>query len=111
MWKCRPRSNLVLDKMLAAEVKYRYQSWAELIAQLQDLGLAHERLSFNPSHLDPVVSAKAEKRMEVLLVDDGAENILLAQEFVLHHYGYTNLNVVRGVEEAHAFLNQAAGYA
>jgi serine/threonine-protein kinase len=41
-----PRIDLIIDKMLAPDPKHRYQTCAELIAELEALGLAHEHLSF-----------------------------------------------------------------
>src|SRR5262249_24103359 len=41
------RLDLVLDRMLAADLRYRYPSCAELIADLRRIGLAREHLGFN----------------------------------------------------------------
>ncbi|MCI0682184.1 MAG: serine/threonine protein kinase [Gemmataceae bacterium] len=40
------RIDLIVDKMLAAEAKHRYATCAEVIADLDELGLANDRLSF-----------------------------------------------------------------
>ena len=40
------RLDLILDKMLAAKPEHRYQTCAEVILDLESLGLANERLSF-----------------------------------------------------------------
>lgn len=44
-----PRLDLIVDKMLAANPAHRYQSCAEVIRELEQLGLAGERLSFFPA--------------------------------------------------------------
>jgi eukaryotic-like serine/threonine-protein kinase len=41
-----PRLDLIIDKMVAADPKHRYQSCAEIIAELDGLGLAGAQLSF-----------------------------------------------------------------
>jgi serine/threonine protein kinase len=40
------RLDLILDKTLAPKLEHRYQSCAELILDLESLGLMHDRLSF-----------------------------------------------------------------
>ncbi len=40
------RLDLIVDKMLAKEVKHRFGSCAEIIEELETLGLANDRLSF-----------------------------------------------------------------
>jgi serine/threonine protein kinase len=41
-----PRLELIVDKMLAANPAHRYQSCAEVVKDLEELGLAGDRLSF-----------------------------------------------------------------
>jgi CheY-like chemotaxis protein len=103
------RLDLVLDKMLAGDVRYRYQSWSEVVPQLEKLGLARQHFSFNPIHVAPAASRPAQQ-MEVLLVDASAENVLLAQEMLQEQCASSNLNVVRGLHEAWTFLKRDAGF-
>ncbi len=44
------RLDLMIDRMLAKDVRLRYPSFAEVIRDIEGLGLAGEHLSFNPLH-------------------------------------------------------------
>ena len=53
-----PRLDLIIDKMLAKAPEVRYQSCAELIADLQGLGLAGTALSFLEAEAGPAPAAR-----------------------------------------------------
>ncbi len=107
-----PRLDLIIDKMLARNPKLRYQTCAELIRDLEGLGLARSNLSFNPLHAlagptTPVGSA----HVEVLLIDEDAGAVMLAQEALAECATPSNLSVVGVPADALAFLARQGKYA
>jgi len=44
------RLDLIIDRMLAKDVRYRYGGMGDVIRDLEGLGIAGEHLSFNPLH-------------------------------------------------------------
>ena len=107
------RLDLMIDRMLARDVRRRYQSCAEVIHDLESLGLAHAHLGFNPLHTvdpDPSVVRPVE-RVEILLIEDDADDILLAQESLEKNNVPSNLNVLGDPNDALAFLRRQGKYA
>jgi serine/threonine-protein kinase len=107
------RLDLMVDRMLARDVRNRYQTYTELLRDLDRVGLAHAHLSFNlyqmmrdsPPDVVPVAD-----RVEVLLIHDDAGDILLSQEALDESGIPSNLNVVAGKTEALAFLTRDGKY-
>jgi serine/threonine protein kinase len=110
------RLDLMLDKMLARNIKHRYQNCADIIRDLQGLGLAEERLSFNPlrvaqTSVSADQPAEPTDRVEILLIHDDPSDILLAQEALEESGIPSNLRVVEDGREALAFLQRQDKYA
>lgn len=107
------RLDLMIDKMLAKDVRRRYQSCAEVVRDLEGLGLANAHLGFNPLHT--VASATsvgaAGDRVEILLIEDDADDILLAQESLERNHVPSNLSVLGSPPEALTFLRRQGKYA
>jgi serine/threonine protein kinase len=109
-----PRLDLILDRMLARDMCYRYQTYGELIRDLESLGVANPHLGFNllrlalPSGESEVLEDRC--RVEVLLIDDDASGVLSAQEALDQSGDSTNLSVVPRLCEAQAFLNRHGEY-
>ena len=103
----------MIDKMLAKDMRRRYQACAEVIRDLESLGLAHAYLGFNPLHtVEPQTSTGvAVERVEILLIEDDADDILLAQESLEKNHVPSNLSVLGSPLEALAFLRRQGKYA
>ena len=103
----------MIDKMLAKDMRRRYQSCAEVVRDLEGLGLANAHLGFNPLHT--VASAAsvgvAADRVEILLIEDDADDILLAQEALERNHVPSNLSVLGSPPEALTFLRRQGQYA
>ena len=54
------RLDLIIDKMLARDLRYRYPSCFKVIHDMESLGLAGDHLSFNPLHVASSDSGKEE---------------------------------------------------
>lgn len=111
-----PRLDLMIGKMLARDVKHRYQSCAELVRDLESLHLANEHLSFNPLWVENAPSAPLPppaggELAEILLIQDDPNDVLLAQEALEQSGIPSNLNVVGDGREALAFLHHQGKYA
>jgi serine/threonine protein kinase len=101
------RLDLLIDKMLAKEPKYRYQSYADLIHDLQNLGLTNAKLSFDPSQLVPVGQVlPSADLVEILLIDNDLDDVRLAKQALEENGIPSNLVVVRDGAEARAFLRR-----
>ncbi len=107
-----PRLDLMVDKMLAADPRYRYQNCAELTRDLEGLGLARTNLSFNPLHsTTPPAVPVGSACVEVLLIDEDTGAVLMAQEALAECDTPSNLSVVGAPGEALAFLQRQGKYA
>lgn len=109
-----PRLDLIVDKMMAKDVKYRYQSCAEVVADLEGLGLAAPVLSDAVRQAcraacEPPPRA-ADRAEEILLVEDDPEYIGQAQAALRDIRSPVNLSVVRSGAEAAAFLHRRGPY-
>lgn len=62
------RLDLILDKMLVAKPEHRYQSCAEVILDLESLGLANDHLSFIAPPAGPQSKAPAPQPKKINLV-------------------------------------------
>ncbi len=107
-----PRLSLILDKMLARDLRHRYESYADLIRDLESLGLANPQLGFNLLQvMSPPEVPPPGGRVEILLIHDDAVHVLLAQEALDESGIPSNLNVVGRTGEALAFLGRQGKYA
>ncbi len=108
------RVGLMLDKMLACDLRYRYASCADLIRDVRALGLAREHLSFNVLRVGKVLPdpsiPEADARVEVLFIHDDPTDILLAQEALEESKIPSNLTVVQTGTELAAFLRREGAY-
>jgi serine/threonine-protein kinase len=105
-----PRLDLIVDKMMAKNLKYRYQSCAEMLTDLEGLGLAAPVLSGAVRQAcqaarEPPPRA-ADRAEEILLVEDDPEYIGQAQAALRDIRSPVNLSVVRNGVEASAFLRR-----
>lgn len=102
-----PRLDLVLDKMLAKDPRYRYQTCELLIEDLDRLGLANENLKLNPLHVAAAVSAEAAfDRVEILMIHDNIKDILLVEQALADNEMRNSLTVVPGGVEALELLQR-----
>jgi serine/threonine-protein kinase len=107
-----PRLDLLTSKMLLCDPRARYQNAAQLIRDIESLGLAGHHLSFNPLRAfvpgpgDPAPG----DHVEILLIDDRTFDIILAQEALEENGLPSNLNAVEDDREALAFLRQEGKY-
>jgi serine/threonine protein kinase len=102
-----PRLDLIVDKMLAKEPKQRYQSYADLLDDLDRLGLTHERLSFDPALAVPVDQVLPPYDLvEILLIDSDLDDVRLARQALEENHIHNNLIVVKDGAEARAFLRR-----
>ncbi len=100
-----PRLDLIVDKMLSKEPKYRYQAYGELIGDLASLGILRECLSFDAAQVVPIERALAPQDLiEILLIDNDLDDIRLAQLALEENHIHGNLVVVKDGAEARAFL-------
>ena len=106
-----PRLELIVDKMLARDPRYRYQSCAELSVDLRALGLAREHLSFNPLHVLGPPPGTGTGCVEVLLIHDDPEDVLLAREALAESRIPSRVTVAHDAAEALEILDRtgAAG--
>jgi serine/threonine protein kinase len=105
------RLDLMISKMLAKEPKRRYQSYADLIADLDSLGLSHERPSFDPAQVLPVNEASpAFQLVEILLIDNDLDDVRLARQALEENGIHSNLVVVQDGADARAFLRHEGKY-
>jgi tRNA A-37 threonylcarbamoyl transferase component Bud32 len=104
--------DLVVHRMLAADLRYRYQSCTDLIRDIRHLGQARDHLSFNVLRvggaLSPVTGAS--RRLEILLIQGRPEDVLLAQEALLG-VAPMNLCAVQAGADLAAYLRRAGAYA
>jgi serine/threonine protein kinase len=101
------RLGLILDKMLAKDLKYRYQNYGDLIRDLDSLGLTHAQLSFDPTHAVPGGQlAPIYDLVEILLIDDDFDDVRLARQALAERRIPSNLVVVKDGAEARAFLRR-----
>ena len=101
------RLDLLIDKMLAKEPKYRYQSYADLIHDLQNLDLTNAKLSFDPSQLLPVDQVLPSSHLvEILLIDNELDDVGLVKQALEENRIPSNLVVVKDGAEARAFLRR-----
>ena len=105
-----PKLDLIIDKMLARSPQRRHQSCAEVIRDLEALGLASAHLGFNPLHAPAEIPGPHE-RVEVLLIHDDPEDVLLAREALLEGGIPSNLTVARDGCQALALLSRQGQYA
>jgi chemotaxis family two-component system response regulator Rcp1 len=102
-----PRLDLIIDKMLAKDPKTRYQNYADLIGDLGNLGITHERLSFDAAELLPLDQLlPSGELVEVLLIDNDLDNARLAKQALEENHIHSNLVVVKDGAEARAFLRR-----
>ncbi len=102
-----PRLDLMIDKMLAKEPKHRYQRYADLLHDLDTLGLTHDRLSFNPTEIIPIEQLlPLHELVEILLIDDDLDDVRLAKQALEENQIHSNLVVVKDGAEARAFLRR-----
>ncbi len=108
-----PRLDLLIDKMLARDVKYRYQNCQDLLRDLHSLGITHQDLSFDLPNVMQGSAAEppAYDRVEILLIHDDAGDILLAQEALEESGVPSNLNVFGDGLEAWQFLRRQGQHA
>jgi serine/threonine protein kinase len=107
------RLDLILDKMLAADLRCRYPSCAEVAGDLRRLGLANEHLSFNVFSLGrarPPAPSAPDERVEILLIHDDPEAILLAEEALQEDGVPSNLTIVESGAEFPLFLRREGPY-
>ncbi len=101
------RLDLIIDKMLAKEPKYRYQHWTELIRDLDSLGLCNEQLSFDLKTIlgaDPI--QPPHELVEILLIDSDEERVRLARQGFEDNRIASELVVVGDGADARAFLRR-----
>jgi CheY-like chemotaxis protein len=110
-----PHLDLIVDKMMARDVKHRYQSCAEVLADLECLALAAPILSAAVQEAcrsrDERPPHKPFRTEEILLVEDDPEYIGRAQAALRDISSPVNLSVVRSGLEASAFLHRRGSYA
>ena len=105
------RLDLMIDKMLAKEPKRRYQSYEDLLGDLERLGLNQERLSFDAAQAVPAdEAAPAHPLVEILLIDNDLDDVRLARQALEEHNIHSNLVVVQDGAEARAFLRHEGKY-
>jgi serine/threonine protein kinase len=106
---------LIVSRMLARDLRYRYQSCNDFLDDTGALGLAHSHLGFNVLRvchaLQPVVETPATpEQVEVLLIQDDPQDVHLAQEALEQGGVPCNLSVARDGIEALAFLRREGSY-
>jgi serine/threonine protein kinase len=102
-----PRLELMIDKMLANEPKYRYQTYADLLKDLDSLGLAHERLSCDPAQIaNAFQGLPIHDLVEILLIDDDLDDVRLARQALEENKIHSNLVAVNDGAEARAYLRR-----
>lgn len=107
-----PRLDLIIDKMLAKGPRYRYQSYDDLIGDLENLSLAGPALTFDPAQFVPPQAAQASYDLvEILIINDNTRDIHLAQSAVEENEIACNINLVSHGFEAIAYLHQHGKYA
>jgi serine/threonine protein kinase len=106
------RLDLIIDKMLAREPKYRYQSYGELLRDLATLGMTGSELSQELTQALPTDTAEPPTDLiEILLVDDDFEtDVRLARQALEENNIPSNLVVVKDGAEARAFLRREGKY-
>jgi serine/threonine protein kinase len=111
-----PRLGLIVERMLARDPNRRYPGCAELIHDLEGLGLAGPRLSFNPLRVEdrpapagPV--APATGRVEILLLANDPDEVRLAREALRGSGISSRLHVLGDARTALAFLRRDGEYA
>ena len=106
------RLDLLIDKMLAKDPKYRYQGYAELLADLTTLGMTNDRLNMDPAQAMPAINAElASDLVEILLIDDDLDDVRLAKQALEENHIHSNLVVVQCGAEARAFLRHEGTFA
>lgn len=99
------RLDLMIEKMLAKEPKYRYQSYADLLRDVDALGLAAAQLSFDAANVFPASGADSFcEIVQVLLIDKDPENARLASDALAENSIASNLVTVRDGAEARAYF-------
>jgi len=110
-----PRLDLMFDKMLAKDPRFRYQDCTELLRDLQTLDGANEHLSFNPLQvcrtLRPDLPASDTERVEVFLIHDDACAIREIQDALYDSRIPSYLRVAHDAERALTFLRREGKYA
>lgn len=107
-----PRLDLIIDKMLAKCPRYRYQTYNDLIRDLEGLALAAPALSFNPAQFVPPQPGLASYDLvEILIINDDTSDILFTQSAVEENDIPCNISVARDGFEAIAYLRQEGKYA
>jgi serine/threonine protein kinase len=105
------RCNEILARMLPASPRDRYANYPALIGDLEGLGLANERLSFDMRRMPgegtevmPALSARP--TLEVLLIYDELSYIPLVQKALQGSNAPNNLSVVEDGREALALVGK-----
>jgi serine/threonine protein kinase len=107
------RCDEILSQMIAPAPANRYPSYEPLIADLEKLGLANKRLSFN-LHKEagdkkiPVAVAPPRASLEILLIYDDLSYIPLVEEAIQASDVPTNLSVVEDGRAALALLRKVS---
>jgi serine/threonine protein kinase len=105
------RLELIIDKMLAMEPRYRYANCAELIRNLDSLGLIPDHLGFNPIQVVPIESFQPRYDLvEMLMIHDDPEDIRLARQALEENSIPSNLVVVKDGMEGRAYLRREGKY-
>jgi len=110
------RLDLLIDKMLAKDPRYRYQNCKDLVRDIESLGLAGKRLSFDMDRLqddaeDPAITPIRQSLVEILLIHEDSGDIQLAQQALEEKHVAANLNIVKDGLEAINFLRREGPFA
>lgn len=106
-----PRLDLLIDKMLAKDPRYRYQNCQDLVRDIEALKLHSGRLSFDFDKLkeeigDPAGTVAPHTLVEILLIHQDNGDIQLAQQALQENRMAANLNIVKDGLEAINFLRR-----
>jgi serine/threonine protein kinase len=102
-----PRLDLMIDKMLARDPRQRYRDYDELLHDVDALGMTNPRLSFDPSEVVPMgQSMLLHQAVQILLIDDDADDIRLARQGLEENGICSNLTALTDGAQARAYLRR-----